>query len=191
MSQLATVPFDQLVAEGRLVPARIFCPPLPSHEISEPGFSGLNAIVVDPYSKYCPGKKAVVFCATVQHAEALAASFTAAGVPAAAVLGCYNRAERTANIERFQSGDLLVLTTVHVLLESPMPETDAVIIAAPTRSPTMFRQMMAASVRPRFPAGMPRDTAQQRLAAIAASDKTEAIVLDLAGNCLRHGFADL
>lgn len=187
MSRLATVPFDQYVAEGRLVPLRIFCPQLPTHEISEPGYSGLNAIVVDPYAKYCAGKKAIVFCVSVEHAEVTAAAFTAAGVSAAAVLGNQNHAERTANIERYQYGDLLVLTTVHVLLDSPMCQTDAVIIAAPTRSLSMYHQMVAASARPRYPAGMPIDTDEQRPAAIAASDKTEAIVLDLAGNCLRLG----
>jgi len=191
-----TQPFRQLFEEGRICPARFYCmPPAdidPSLEQIVTSFTGIGHNIVAAYSSHCAGKKAVVYCATVMHAEAVAAAFNASGIPAAAVLGGQNNAERTANIERFQFGDLLVLTNVGVLLtDFRRPEVDAVIMADPTQSSTKYLQQVAAALAPRFAQGMPTLTSDQRRAAIEASSKPFAIVLDLAGNLLRHGIPDV
>lgn len=185
-----------LIESGRLCPWQLF---VPQPTVNSPVSSGDGyvpealeqwvkvAYIPEVYRKHCSGKKAIVFCTSVDHAEQVAAEFTSAGYPAAAVLGTQNKAERTANLERFRSGDLLVLTTVHALLDEHMPEADAVILAAPTSSKLRLRQQSIVAMKPRFPAHMPTLTSDQRVAAIAASDKPTAMILDIAGNFLRLG----
>ncbi len=54
----------------------------------------------------------------------------------------------------------------------------------------MFLQQVGRGLRPVYALSWPLDTVEQRLAAIAASAKPVAIVLDHVGNTLRHGFPD-
>jgi hypothetical protein len=186
MNNPATITLAKMVEEGRICAPRFFCP-----EITFDGPSGIDGLIVERYRQLCEGKKAIVFCNTVEHAEHTAARFIAAGIPATTVLGSHNHAVREADTERFRKGEMLVLVTVTVLMDARWPEVDAVIIAAPTASRTKFFSQVSCALTPRFTTGMPQLTSDQRRASIAASDKPDAIVLDVAGNCLRLGVADL
>jgi DNA repair protein RadD len=61
----------------------------------------------------------------------------------------------------------------------------------PTESAGLLVQMAGRGTRTVYAAGMPLDTAEQRLAAIAASDKKNCLILDFAGNLDRHGPLDM
>jgi superfamily II DNA/RNA helicase len=187
MSNIATATFDSLVRDGYLVPARVFMP-APKYDFME---SGIKHTVVDRYTSICLGKKAVVFAVTVGHAEAIAASFCAAGIAATTLLARHTHAERRKMFVDLDRGELKVLVTVNVMLDECQPVFDAVIIANPTNSTGKFRKQMVSAMHPRWPEGMPRADANQRRAAIAASDKPECMIIDVAENCIRHGFADL
>lgn len=187
MSNIATATFDSLVQEGYLVPARVFTPS-PMYDFME---SGIKHTIVDRYTSICLGKKALVFAATVPHAEAIAAAFCDVGIPATALLAKHTHAERRRMLIHLETGELKVLVTVNVLLDECQPIFDAVIIANPTRSECRFRKQMVSAMHPRWPEGMPRADAAQRQAAIAASDKPNCMIIDVAENCTRHGFADL
>lgn len=187
MNNIATATFDSLVQEGYLVPARVFMPP-PKYDFME---SGIKHTVIDRYTSTCLGKKALVFAATALHAEAIAAAFCKVGVGATAMLASHTHAERRKMMVDLERGELKVLVTVNALLEECHPVFDAVIIANPTNSVGRFRKQMVSAMHPRWPEGMPRADAAQRQAAIAASDKPECMIIDVAENCTRHGFADL
>ena len=180
----ATQPFKQLIEDGRVCQPKFYVTADEFHDlhIGSP---------IDQYRKQCDGKKAIVFCITVEHAEHTCALFENAGIHAATLLSSQNQAERTANIERFRSGDLKVLVNVAMLLTGiRWPEVDAVIIANPTRSRTKFMQQVSIGLTPRFPEGQRTLTSDQRRDAIAASDKPHATIIDLAGNVLRLGLED-
>jgi hypothetical protein len=187
MSNIATATFDSLVQEGYLVPARVFMP-APKYDFME---SGIKSTIVDRYTSICLGKKALVLASTVGHAEAIAASFCAAGIAAAALLARHSHAERRQMLAHLETGELKVLVTVNAMLDECHPVFDAVIIANPTNSVGKFRKQMVSAMHPRWPEGMQRFSADQRRAAIAASDKPDCMIIDVAENCLRHGFADL
>lgn len=205
MSNIATAKFDQLVIEGRLVPARFFVTPndavlmtgtsgnfdIKAFNSAGLIFNGISDLIVEPYRRYCDGKRAIVFCNSVAHAEKAALNFCHVGIPANTILGDQGAHERALKIRNFDAGKLMVLVTVYALLDESLPAADAVIIAAPTNSKARFHQMVSKAMFPRYVPGMPRNTVEQRLASIAASDKQEAIVLDVAGNCLRHGLTEL
>lgn len=60
-----------------------------------------NRLIVDTWLQYARGRRTVVFCASVWHAEEIAALFRKAGVPAAAVSGGIKRSEREEFQDKF------------------------------------------------------------------------------------------
>ena len=109
------------------------------------------------------GRASIVFAAGVDHAEALAETLTKRGVRAAAVTGAMKSHEREAVYAAFTNGQLDAMVTVQVLTEgADFPRCDCVVMARPTRSQTLYSQMVGRAVR-LYPG------------------KTDALVLDLAG----------
>lgn len=112
---------------------------------------------------HAAGRASIVFAAGVDHAEALAAALTANGVRAAAVTGAMSSQERAKVYADFTEARLDAMVTVQVLTEgADFPRCDAVVMARPTRSQTLYSQMVGRAVR-LYPG------------------KTDALVLDLAG----------
>ena len=128
----------------------------------------LSAGVVDAYRKHCPGLQAVVFAINVEHSQAIAAAFNAAGIPAAHLDGEAVTEGRQQTVEQFRQGNLRVLTNVGLFGEGfDVPALEAVIMARPTCSLALFLQMIGRALR-------------------YAPGKTARIV-DLAQNWTRHG----
>lgn len=185
---IPSITMADMIDQGWLVPPTYLSP---REEDVETVVCGIGHTIVNPYIQYCTGKRAIVFCGTVEHCEVVNAAFINARVPAASVLAMQNRAERDANIERFKAGDLMVLTTCNVLIDSKMPEVDVVIVANPTGSKAKYHRYVASALVPRVtPDERLAPTAEERRAAIAASNKPVAMILDVAGNVLRLGTPD-
>ena len=91
---------------------------------------------------------ALVFAASVDHAEALAAVLSATGIPSAAISGRTRPAQRRILIEKFRKGDLKVLTNFDVLSQGfDAPKVDAVYLCRPTFSPNKYIQMVGRGLR--------------------------------------------
>lgn len=118
---------------------------------------------VDAMLTHAVGRASIVFAAGVAHAEALAEALTTRGVRAAAVTGAMGAEARTKVYEDFTEARLDAVVTVQVLTEgADFPRCDCVVMARPTRSQTLYSQMVGRAVR-LYPG------------------KTDALVLDLAG----------
>ena len=74
-----------------------------------------NRLIVDTWLRYARGKRTVVFCASVKHAEQIARLFGEQGVPAQAVSGSMKPADRREFQEKFVSGALPVLCACDLL----------------------------------------------------------------------------
>lgn len=119
---------------------------------------------VDAYVRYATGRSTIVFAAGVDHADALAEALCFRGVRADAVLGSMGTDEREDVYRRFRDGTLEAMVTVQVLTEgADFPRCDAVVLARPTKSQTLYAQMVGRALRT-YPG------------------KTDALVLDLAGS---------
>ncbi len=173
----------EFIDEGLLCDARYFA----VHPLADPAEFSIHGALVTQYQRICSGKRTIVYCASIEHAKAVAEQFSRAGIPASEVTSKQNHAERKEIIARYKKRELLVLTTCHALDDQAFPETEAVILASPTRSSALHTQQLASAMRPIYAEGMPADTAEQRRAAIAASTKPQAIIIDLAGNIQRLG----
>ncbi len=177
----------ELMAAGFLAPFRAYAPTRPDlsgvhtkfgdfvhGEIEEamdrPSITG-DAIA--HYQRLAPGKRAVVFCASVAHSQHVAASFQAAGISAAHLDGGADRSDRRATVAAFRRGDIRVLSNVDLFGEGfDLPELDCSILLRPTQSLALAMQQIGRALRPK-PDGSP------------------AIILDHAGNLMRHGLPDM
>lgn len=129
----------------------------------------ITGSAVEHYRRICPGKRAVAFCVSIEHAEHVAAEFRAAGIPSESVDGKMSKEERKAVFKRFEEGETSVLTSCELVSEGvDIPTVTAAIMLRPTSSLAMYLQCVGRALRPK-PDGGP------------------AIILDHVGNWMRHG----
>ena len=147
-------------------------------------------------------RRALVFNASVKSAELTAEIFNRhrSGM-AAWVCGKTERDERRKILAAFAAGKVQVVCNCGVLTEGfDDPGVEVVIMGRPTKSRSLYSQMVGRSTRP-LPgivdlsagqaglsagqAGGP-ETAEARKAAIAASAKPKCLVVDFVGNSGKH-----
>jgi superfamily II DNA or RNA helicase len=179
----------QLIAAGYLAPYQYYAPPqvvdLDGLKIERGDFNSTETAfrmdkpsvtgdAISHYLRLAAGKRAIVYCSSIQHSKNTAAAFTAAGVPAAHIDGETPKAEREQTIEDFRAGRLTIITNVDLLGEGlDVPGMEAVILLRPTASLTLYIQQ---SMRPMRPDKL--------------NPFKTAIILDHVGNCFRHGLPD-
>lgn len=176
----------ELVALGYLPPPEVYAPVLPDMSgvhmrrgdfvtsesedvMSKPKIVGC---AVEHYKKLAHGKRAIVFCVSIRHAEQVAREFSAAGYRAQHVDGTMTDWERRKRLKDFENGALQILTTVDLCNEGlDVPGIEAAVLLRPTQSIIVHIQQMGRAMR-------------------AAPGKTRAIIIDAAGNVYRHGLPD-
>jgi DNA repair protein RadD len=132
----------------------------------------ITGSAIQEYKKRADGKRAVVFCVSVEHSKHVVEEFKAAGIPAAHVDGETDVSIRDETIRRFERGDIRVLSNVELFGEGfDLPAMEVAILLRPTQSLGLYLQQVGRVLRP-------------------SPGKTEAIILDHAGNCERHGLPD-
>ena len=152
----------------------------------------ITGSAIAEYRRICPGVPAVAWCANVAHARHVAEQFNAAGIPALALSGEDDSAERDRALAALSNGSLKVITFAMLLVEGvDCPAIGAVIMLRPTMSLSSYLQTIGRGLRPIYAPGMPLGTTEQRMAAIDAGPKgRKCFVLDHAGLTFRHGLAD-
>lgn len=107
-----------------------------------------NRLIVDTWLQYARGRRTVVFCASVWHAEEIAALFQKAGVSAAAVSGGMKRSEREEFQEKFVRREIQVLCACDLLNEGwDCPEIEVLFMARPTMSRVLYTQQLGRGMR--------------------------------------------
>jgi DNA repair protein RadD len=174
-----------LIARGRLSRFRVFAPErLPDlaavkTKLGDFDVASLrNAMVVvtgaavAEFKRLASGERAIAFCVDVAHSKAVAAAFNAAGVRAMHVDGDTPAHERRGAVAALAAGELDVLTNVAIFGEGvDVPAVGAAILLRPTQSLALHLQQIGRALR-------------------TAPGKDEALILDFAGNTLRHGLPD-
>lgn len=107
-----------------------------------------NALIVKTWLDYVKDKRTVVFCASVKHAEQIAAIFKEKGVSAEAVSGSMKTSERNELLAKFAMGELKVLCACDLLNEGwDCPETEVLFMARPTMSKVLYTQQLGRGMR--------------------------------------------
>lgn len=179
-----TVP--ELISLGALSPFRIYAP-------KQPDLSGIKTVAGDyergrlataldkptitgdavaHYTKLAPGRRAVVFCVSVDHARHVAMTFQTAGYQSAWIEGGMGKDERRDTVAKFRTGRIQVLTSCDLISEGfDLPSIEVAILLRPTQSRVLWIQQSGRALRP-------------------APGKDCALILDHAGNVFRHGMPD-
>lgn len=133
-------------------------------------------------------RRALVFTASVKAAEMTAEIFNRhrAGM-ASWVCGKTDREKRRRVLADFAAGKLQVVCNCGVLTEGfDDPGVEVVIMGRPTKSRSLYSQMVGRSTRPLPGVVDGPETADERRAAIAASAKPSCLVVDFVGNAGKH-----
>ena len=107
-----------------------------------------NRLIVDTWLQYVQNKRTVVFCASVKHAEQIAAMFCDEGIKAAAVSGGMKQSERKEFQELFVKQEIQVLCACDLLNEGwDCPEIEVLFMARPTMSKVLYTQQLGRGMR--------------------------------------------
>jgi superfamily II DNA or RNA helicase len=107
-----------------------------------------NKVIVDTYIDYVKNKKTVIFCASVHHAEEIAALLKEKGVKAEAVSGSTKPRRRDKILKEYEQGDINVLCACDLLNEGwDSPRTEVLFMARPTMSKTIYMQQLGRGTR--------------------------------------------
>lgn len=174
-----------LIRRGALSQFRAFAPSMPdlsgvkvthgeyvrqqlAHAMGQSAITG-NAI--EQWKKHANGAKFIAFAVSREHSRAVAAAFRDAGVPCEHVDGDTDPGERDRAMARFRNGELRGLSNVDLYGEGvDIGDMVAAILLRPTCSLGLHLQQVGRALRP-------------------APGKV-AVLLDHAGNILRHGLPD-
>lgn len=104
--------------------------------------------LVRGYQEITPGRRAMVFCPTVEMSQIVGQAFTDAGIASAVVVGETPNEERRRIYREVRAGDVRVLVNCMVLTEGfDEPSIDAIFIARPTRSKVLYTQAIGRGLR--------------------------------------------
>lgn len=152
--------YSELLRAGHIVPARVIRP----REVVK---GGLALDPVKAWERYGEGRQTFVFSSSIAEAKRVAASF---GSQAATIVEDTDTDSRDTVFESLRSGALRVVCSVNALTAGvDVPAVSCVILARPFKHVTPYMQACGRALR-------------------AAPGKTHAVVIDLTGCSVEHGF---
>lgn len=188
-------PYQRAVADGYLAPTKLWTVVLEDLDLS--AFKGrfgdfdqekMDALlrseqngqaVASLIEQHHEGKPMVVFCQSIKHAEMLREILGRRDIYASIVHSKMDPLERRQHLRDFESGENNVILNVGCLTTGwDFPPLAKLVLARPTKSKSLYIQMFGRGTRvlPGVIDGL--HTAEERRAAIAASDKPFAEVFD-------------
>ena len=176
----------QLTELGILVPPRVFAPSAPDLvgvRTTAGEFNSKDLVlrvdtprligsVAEHWGRIVRGRLSVAFAASIQHSRHLADALCGVGARAVHVDADTDSDVRKTYLDLLARGEIDVITNVGLFTEGwDLPRLGAVIVARPTQSTGLWIQMCGRGAR-------------------AHEDKTDYLLVDHAGNVMRHGFPD-
>ena len=184
MIEVTTV--EQLMIEGWLVRPKFLAPAMPNldgvhtragdyvkEEVGERmDQKHLVGDIVDNWIKSAELRPTVVFASTVAHSRHIVEEFNAAGFRFLHLDGKTTKEERDTILSALEKGDINGVSNCQVLHEGwDQPAVSCMVDAQPTKSYGRHLQKVGRILRP-------------------ATGKSDALVIDHAGNVYRHGFPE-
>lgn len=190
----------QLIEDGWLVPFKYYIASLPDLDKvkvvrgdydEEEAYEAMKLVpVVQSYIKHVNGLKGICYAVNVKHSKDICRQFQDSGIGAEHLDANTPKEERQRILQSFRAGDVKVVVNVGILTEgADFPDCQFILMARPTKSLSMFLQMVGRVTRTSINTNIYPD-AESRRAAIYASDKPYGIVLDCAKCWKENGFPD-
>jgi superfamily II DNA or RNA helicase len=144
-----------------------------------------NSLIFKAWEKLAKKKKTIAFCATVEHAENVAKTFSDHGVSAQAVHGRLSPEERGRILSAHRNGGITLLANCEILTEGyDDPNIECIIMARPTQSQPLYIQMIGRGLR--LPQGIENLKKPRKEGPLDPTTKTQCIIIDVVDNCARH-----
>jgi len=126
--------------------------------------------IVSTWIKFAGNRPSVCFAVSVAHSLEIVSQFEKAGIRAVHVEASTKDADRESAIKGLGNGSIKVISNVGILCTGvDIPYLGCIIMARPTKSYPLYIQQLGRGTRP-------------------FDGKSDFLVLDHAGNVLRHGF---
>jgi superfamily II DNA or RNA helicase len=127
---------------------------------------------VNHYRRLGRNLPAIAFCANLRHAAAVADKFRTSGFSSSVIDGSMSPSERRAMKADFCVGRIQIMASCELVSEGyDLPAVGSAILLRPTASLALHLQQIGRALR-------------------ACPGHDNAIILDHAGNCLKHGLAE-
>ena len=141
-------------------------------ESANEGSNIWTAGAVDYWKEHGKDRQTIVYAVSVKHADHLLRLFQIANVPAEKILGTTPDDAKQLIIRRFRSGQIKAIINVLVATEGfDLPDASCILMTRPTLSLALYLQMVGRGIRPK-------------------DDGGDCLILDMAGNSLRHGLPE-
>jgi superfamily II DNA or RNA helicase len=128
--------------------------------------------VVANYLRFAAGTLGVTFATDVETAQEMTAAYRAAGVAAECLTGKTQDMLRRQMLKRFAARQITQIVAVDIISEGfDLPAIETISMARPTQSLALYMQQFGRGLRP-------------------LPGKVRALILDHAGNVVRHGLPD-
>lgn len=176
-------PMRWLIDQGYLTDYRIICPESDLQVLDEVGSTGdwstkqlkeasqrshIIGDVVREYLRWAPGKLGITFTTDVDTAGAMTQAYRAAGVRAETLTGKTDDGYRRQILRQFAARQLDQIVAVDIVSEGfDLPAIEVASMARPTNSLALYMQQFGRALR-------------------ILPGKSKALIIDHAGNTLRH-----
>ena len=147
----------------------------------------LYSEAIEKWEQSGRGYLTVMFCVNVAHSKKSVEAFNARGYRAVHLDADTPKRERTQILDDLSAGKYQIISNVGLLCEGwDLPAIGCVILNRATKSRPLYFQMVGRAARPT--AGFDATTDTARVAAVKASSKPRAVVVDMGGNLKTHGY---
>jgi superfamily II DNA or RNA helicase len=191
---------EQLTEEGWLVPLRYYAASIPDLDsiktdkgeyLDQEAKKAMElAPLVESYLQYAKGMQGICFAVNVQHSIEIAGQYWRAGIPAEHIDANTPEDERNRILSDFRAGLVKAVCNVGIITEgSDFPNCEFVQLAKPTKSLSLYGQMIGRNTRPDYETIQALNfiaSAEERRAKIASSKKPFGVILDNAGCLIDH-----
>lgn len=180
------ITIKELIAQGYLVPPRYFAPNIPDltgvkTQGGDYAKNQLQNVMLDAtlvgdlvthWKLYGQNRPTLAFAVSLAHSKSIVGTFRSNNIFAEHCDADTPDSERQAIIERLERGVTQIVSNVGILCRGvDIPPISCILLARPTKSYPLYIQQTGRGTRP-------------------FRGKSDFILLDHAGNCLRHGFIE-
>jgi superfamily II DNA or RNA helicase len=107
-----------------------------------------NEMIVKTYEDNCKDLKTIIFCLSIEHSKKISKILCDKGYKAASIYGNMSYPERSKILRKYKDGEIQVLCNCQLLTEGfDEPSIQSIIIARPTKSKSLYCQMIGRGVR--------------------------------------------
>ena len=107
-----------------------------------------NDMIIDLYKNEMKDRKTIIFCINIKHSKIINQLLNEQGFSSCHIDGTMSNDQKTSILSGFRNGEFSILCNCQILTEGfDEPSIDGIILARPTRSRSLFIQMVGRGLR--------------------------------------------